>query len=81
MTPGPKPSANSKRNSPDWATATLFLRVEQKERMAKLLHLIGMTKAEGEPSDQSELVAAALDAYLDQHLPRLEQMAVKSLLG
>jgi hypothetical protein len=79
--PGPKRSASSKRNSPEWAAATLFLRVEHQERMAKLLHLIAATKTTGEPTDQSEVIAAALGDYLDQHLPRIEQLAVKSLLG
>jgi hypothetical protein len=69
--PGPKPSAASKRNSPDWAPATIFLRGDMRDGIQKFLALQSLTKASG-PKDQSEIIDAALRAFLVAELDRLE---------
>jgi hypothetical protein len=71
MTPGPKPSANSKRNDPSWKPATLFIREDMRDGIQKLLALQSLTKTSG-PKDQSEIIDAALRAFLGAELDRLE---------
>jgi hypothetical protein len=78
MAPGPKRSASSKRNDNSWVTSTLYLRDTSKDRMARYLTLRDLVGGNG-PADQSEVIDAALVAYLDKELPKLELAAMKHL--
>ena len=80
MPPGPARSSSSKRNSVDWLTATLYLRREHKASMERFLALRKLTSATG-PADQSELIAAALEQWLAQQLPAMEQSGMRDLIG
>jgi hypothetical protein len=71
--PGPKPKATSKRNDPAWAPATLFLKTETRDQLQRFIHLAKLDKSGQElPGDQSEVVEAALSAWLAKQLPKLE---------
>lgn len=75
--PGPKPKATSKRNDPAWAPATLFLRTETRDQLQRYIHLAKLDQGGGQhPADQSEVVEAALSAWLAKHLAKLEERVI-----
>ena len=67
---GPKPSPKSKRNAPRWLASTLFLTAEAKEAMGEIQALQKLLKMDVQ--DQSDLINAALEAYLPAEKDRLE---------
>lgn len=72
--PGPKRSATSKRNDPNWRANTMYLREETKAQLERYLHLAKLDSRPkaNHPDDQSELMDQALQEWLAKRLPKLE---------
>jgi len=72
MTPSPRRSSGSKRNDPDQAAGTWYLTRQQRD---DLQWAANTSKVSGEPLDQSDILQAALEAYLPDLLTKLAALA------
>ena len=79
--PGPKRQRDSKRNDPDnWESFTAFCHPSTKKRVGRLVHL---AKSAGDlkVGDQSDIMEAALTAYLTKQEKRIEALFAKEYGG
>lgn len=75
--PGPRRQRESKRNDPEnWSSFTAFCHPTTKQRVQDLVHL-AKTAGDQKIGDQSDVMEAALTAYLDKQEKRIKGLLAK----
>ena len=73
--PGPAKRQEAKRNDPAWVPSTHYIRTSRKAAVQRYLDVSRLDTGNDykHPSDLSELVDEALEAWLYVQLPKLER--------